>query len=269
MDLGLKDRCAFVTGASSGLGWASALELAREGCRVAIASRDRTRIEEAAEAIRAEAGVAEEHVVPVVCDVTSEEQIQAAIDKVTTAFGGLNILVTNAGGPPAGYVGDFDADQWREAIELNLMSVINLCRHALPHLRKGASQGLGRILMVTSVSAKQPIPNLYLSNTARAGVLGFARSLAEELGPEGITVNSLLPGYTRTERLRELGTVMSEKTGKSLQQVEEGWAQDAALKRIGEPKEFAATLTFLASARASYITGVALPIDGGRSKHLL
>ena len=123
--------------------------------------------------------------------------------------------------------------------------------------------------MITSISAKQPIPNLYLSNAARAGVQGFAKSLAEELGPEGITVNTLLPGYTRTERLQELARVQQQRTGRSLEEIEASWAEQAALKRIGEPHEFAAAVAFLASARASYITGVAFPVDGGRSKHLL
>lgn len=269
MDLGLQNRIAVVAGASSGLGLAVATELAKEGCRVAVLSRNQARIEEAAASIREAAAVGEERVLPLVCDVTDEEAIVQAISDTVSRFGGLHILVTNAGGPPSGFVGDFDAAAWREALELNLMSTINLCRHALPHLRQAATSGLARIVMVTSVSAKQPIPNLYLSNTARAGVQGFAKSLAEELGPEGITVNTVLPGYTRTQRLEGLAASIQERTDQSLADIEAGWASASALKRIGTPEEFAAAVTFLASARAAYITGVALPIDGGRSKHLL
>ncbi|QXD16522.1 SDR family oxidoreductase [Rhodocaloribacter litoris] len=270
MDLGIRDRIAFVAGASRGLGRAVALELAREGCRVAVCSRDPGRIEEAATYIREAAGISWEHVLPVACDVTDEAQIEEAMLRTVGHFGGLHILVTNAGGPPAGFVDDFDAAQWRAALELNLMSTINLCRHALPHLRKAAAgDGLARILMITSVSAKEPIPNLYLSNVARAGVQGFAKSLALELGPEGITVNTILPGYTRTDRLVELAEAIRARTGSSVEEIERGWAEANALRRIGTEAEFAAAAAFLVSARAGYITGTALVVDGGRVKHLL
>lgn len=271
MDLGLTDRIAFVAGASSGLGRAAAAELAREGSRVALCSRSETRIADAATAIADDAGVDPDRLLPLACDVTDETQIEQAIDHAVDHFGGLNILLTNAGGPPSGSIDDFDADDWRDAVELNLMSTINLCRHALPHLRTAADDddGLARILMVTSVSAKQPIPNLDLSNTARAGVQGFAKSLANDLGPEGITVNTLLPGYTRTERLKDLAETIQARTGQSYDAVEANWAEDNALKRIGTTDEFAAAVAFLASQRAAYITGVALPVDGGRVKHVL
>jgi 3-oxoacyl-[acyl-carrier protein] reductase len=269
MDLGLTDRVAFVAGASSGLGHAAAAELAHEGCRVALCSRSASRITDAADAIASEAGVDADRLLPLACDVTDEAQIEDAIADTVAHFGGLNVLLTNAGGPPSGSVDDFDADDWRDAVELNLMSTINLCRHALPHLREAADDGLARILMVTSVSAKQPIPNLDLSNTARAGVQGFAKSLANDLGPAGITVNTLLPGYTRTERLKDLAETIQARTGQSYDEVEADWAEDNALKRIGTTEEFAAAVAFLASQRAAYITGVALPVDGGRIKHLL
>ncbi len=274
MDLHLTDRIAFIAGASSGLGLASAVALAREGCRVALCSRNEERIRAAARRVAEAAGIGPERVLPLVCDVTNEEQIERAIADTVERFGGLHILVTNAGGPPAGFIDDFSADDWRNALELNLMSTVNLVRHALPALRRsarppGGGQGHARILMITSVSAKQPIPNLYLSNAARAGVQGFAKSLAEELGPEGITVNTLLPGYTRTERLKALAENTSRKTGQSVADVEAGYASATALKRIAQPEEFAAALTFLAGGPAGYITGVALPVDGGRVKHLL
>lgn len=269
MDLGLKDRVAFVSGASAGLGFALASELVREGCKVAICSRDESRITAAAERLREQDGTGKADVLPLVCDVTDETQIESVLNHAVAHFGGMNILVTNAGGPPAGFVGDFTADQWRAALELNLVSTINLCRHALPHLREGARAGLGRILMITSLSAKEPIPNLYLSNVARAGVQGFAKSLAEELGPEGITVNTILPGYTRTERISHLAEAINKQAGTPVEEVEAGWGAASALKRIGEPEEFAAAATFLVSARASYITGIGLLVDGGRVKHLL
>lgn len=272
MDLGLKDRIAFIAGASSGLGRAVATLLAREGCRVALCSRSDTRIQTAAEEIRRTTEVEVGRLLPLTCDVTDEAQIQEAIRQTVDRFGGLNILVTNAGGPPSGAALDFDAGAWRDALELNLLSTINLCRHALPHLRAAARSKpapLARIVMVTSVSAKQPIPGLALSNVARAGVQGFAKSLAEEVGPEGITVNTILPGYTRTERLTGLAESTQRRTGKSRQEVEKEWASDSALKRIGTPEEFAAAVTFLVSAQASYITGVALPVDGGSIKHLV
>lgn len=270
MDLGLTDRIAFVAGASKGLGYVVAATLAREGCRVALCSRDRDHIDQAAQQIRADLGLDADRLLPLTCDVTDEAAVEAAIQQTVTRFGGLHILVTNAGGPPSGFIGDFDAQQWRDALELNLMSTINLSRHALPHLRQAAqATGHARVVMVTSVSAKQPIPSLYLSNTARAGVQGFAKSLSEELGPDGITVNTILPGYTRTERLKDLAESMQARTGKSPEAIEAGWASGNALKRIGEPQEFADAVAFLVSARAAYITGVALPVDGGNIKHLL
>lgn len=271
MNLGLENRTAFVAGASSGLGRAAAASLAGEGVRVAICSRDRGRIEEAAEAIREDAGISDERILPLVCDVTDEVAIEEALERTVERWGRLNILVTNAGGPPTGRIDDFSAEEWRDALELNFMSTVNMCRHALPYLREAAEEEdpLARILIVTSISAKQPIPNLYLSNSARAGVQGFAKSLSEEVGPEGITVNTLLPGYTRTQRLVGLAEEIREETGKSREEVEAGWAENNALKRIGEPREFAAAVTFLASEPAGYVTGVALPVDGGRSKHVL
>lgn len=269
MDLGLTDRIAFVAGASAGLGYAAAGALLREGCRVAIASRSRDRIEAAAGRLRADEGVEESRVLPLVCDVRDEDAIADAMAATEAAFGGLHVLVTNAGGPPSGYVDDFDAADWRDALELNLVSTINLVRHALPALRRAAEAGHARIVMVTSVSAKQPVPNLYLSNVSRAGVQGFAKSLSEELGPDGITVNTVLPGYTRTERLGNLAAAIHERTGATEDDIEAGWAEANALRRLGEPEEFAAAVAFLASAPAAYITGVALPVDGGRIKHLL
>lgn len=268
MDLGLKGRAAFVAGASSGLGFAVARELAREDCRVFICSRSSERINRAAQSIANETGAA---VNGIPCDVRNEDEVFRAIDDAAGAMGGLNILVTNAGGPPSGTVDQLSSKQWRDALELNFMSTVNLCRAALPHLRDAAAAPgpLARILMITSISAKQPIPNLTLSNAARAGVQGFAKSLSGEVGPEGITVNTILPGYTRTDRLTELAEGIQQTSGASVEEIETEWAGHSALKRIADPSEFAAAAVFLLSARASYVTGVAFPVDGGRSKHLL
>lgn len=271
MDLGLKNRIALVAGASDGLGYATALALAAEGCKVAICSRSKERIEAAAARMIQEGGLDTEQVFPLVCDVTSEDAIMKVMYEVTEHWGGINILITNAGGPPSGYIDNFSADQWREALELNLISTINLCRHGLPLLKKAAAETepLSRVLMITSVSARQPIPNLYLSNTSRAGVQGFAKSLSLELGPLGITVNTIMPGYTKTARLNDLSRAIQEQTGKTEEEIEKGWAEDNALKRLGEPSEFAAVATFLVSQPAGYITGVGMVVDGGRVKHLL
>jgi 3-oxoacyl-[acyl-carrier protein] reductase len=234
---------------------------------VAICSRDEARVTSAADDIQDETGT---EVLPLVCDVTDEAQVEAAIAETVDTFGGLHVLVTNAGGPPSGAATEVEPSDYRDAVELNLMSTITLCDAALPHLRTAAEEDdHARIIMVTSVSAKQPIPTLALSNTARAGVQGYAKSLADDLGPTGITVNTVLPGYTRTERLEDLAEDIQERTGQSRAEIEAGWADDNALPRIGEPEEFAATVAFLASARAGYVTGVAMPVDGGRSKHVL
>lgn len=261
---------AFVAGASSGLGRAIARQLLLEGCRVAICSRTVERVEDARKWLLAETDCPPEHILGLACDVTDESAIVSALSEASGHMGGLGLLVTNAGGPRTGQIDDLSAEDWRGGLELNLMSTINLCRAALPHLR--ASRRMGRhasILMISSLSAKQPIQSLYLSNVARAGVQGFAKSLSEELGAEGITVNSILPGYTRTDRLSHLSESLNERTGRSIEDIEAGWAANSALKRIGSEDEFAAAATFLLSPRAGFITGQALVVDGGAVKSLL
>lgn len=270
MDLRLNDSSAFVAGASSGLGRAIARQLLLEGCRVAICSRNSDRLEKARDWLVEETGCDADQVVPIPCDVTKESDIHAAMQRAADLLGGLNLLVTNSGGPPTGQIDDLSTEDWRNALELNLVSTINLSRAALPFLRKAAGSGAhASILMITSLSAKQPILSLYLSNVARAGVQGFAKSLSEELGAEGITVNSILPGYTRTDRLSHLSESLNERTGKSIEEIEAGWASNSALKRIGTEEEFASASTFLLSPRAGFITGVALVVDGGAVKSLL
>ncbi len=268
MNLGLKGRVAFVAGASSGLGLAVATVLAREGCRVAICSRSEDRIRMAARAVATAAGN-EDAVLPLTADVTKEDDIAAAMATIRADIGVLHIMITNAGGPPTGMMDDFDAATWRGGLELNLMSTINLCRHALPLLKDAsANDGHARIIMISSIAAKQPIGSLYLSNTARAGVQGFAKTLSEEVGPSGITVNTVLPGFTRTQRLQHLIDDLVKRTGKTDEEVVAGWSKEAALRRLADPEEFAAVVAFLASQQAGFMTGTAIPVDGGYSKHV-
>ena len=271
MDLGLTDHVAFVAGASAGLGYAVAERLAHEGMRVAFCSRSKERIEGAAACIAEgmEQPDAEQRLHPVVCDVTDTDAIHRAIGSTVERFGALHVLVPNAGGPPSGMASTFTLNEWQYALDLNLKSTIALCQAALPYLKESAANALARIVIVASVSAKQPIPTLALSNTTRAGVLGYAKSLAAEMGPTGLTVNTVLPGYTTTGRLDELAESKAAETGQSREAIEAEWADANALDRLGRPVEFAAAVAFLASQWGGYITGTALPVDGGRSQHLL
>lgn len=271
MDLGLKGRNAFVAGASSGLGRAVAGRLLLEGARVCICSRSANRIQSAADELLTSTSASTDAVLALECDVRDDDAVRSAVETAAKHFSGLDLMVTNAGGPPAGTVDDFDERDWRDALDLNLMSTINLARAALPHLRRAASKGEPpvSILMISSLSAKQPVPGLYLSNVSRAGVQGFAKSLSEEVGAEGITVNTILPGYTRTDRLSHLSEHLSRRDGRSIEEVEAGWAAGSALRRIGTEQEFAAAAVFLLSRPAAFITGVALPVDGGAIKSLL
>ena len=262
MDLGLTGKVAIVAAASSGLGKATAMELAAEGARVAINARNEEQLRIAAEQIHSATG---SEVLVVAGDVTNEDLVRRLVSETRSTFGSVDILVTNAGGPPAGFFDDFSSQHYREAVELNLISTINLCREAVPHMRE---RKWGRIVAITSIAAKQPVENLILSNTARAGVLGFMKSLSQQIAADGITVNTLCPGYHLTERLKSLSSSIARKEGVNVEDVYARWAASTPMKRIGEPKEFAAAVAFLCSERASYLTGAVIQIDGGAYRAL-
>lgn len=255
MDLGLNGKTAIVGGGSSGLGYAIAAELVAEGCRVSIGARDPERLADAADSLAVN-GVGEVHHFAV--DLRDAEQRRAWVDAVTDQHGAPHIVVANAGGPPAGTATEFDVDDYREAVELSLLSQIGLVADVLPGMQE---RGWGRVLFVTSQSVRQPIPTLALSNTARAGVLGYAKSLVAALGASGITVNVLAPGSHLTPRLEAL----ARERGDDVADLAEG----IPLGRVGDPRELAAAAAFLASERASYITGAVLPVDGGSTNLLL
>lgn len=260
MDLGLDNKRALVTGASRGLGYATALVLAKEGCQVCINSRDVHNIQRAAEQI---AKVSGSQITGLAGDLSEKGVIENIVAGAAQSMGGLDLLVTNAGGPPPGPFIDHDEAAWQKAIDLSLMSHVRLIRAALPYLRKSNTAS---VLTVTSITVKQPIENLVLSNSVRGATIGLTKTLALELGKDGIRFNSILPGWTETERVIELMTARAVANKTTVQ--EEAKRQSAAspLGRMGRPEEFANAAAFLLSPAASYITGVMLNVDGGMYK---
>ncbi len=263
MDLGLKGKSAIVAAASKGLGRAVAVELAREGVSVAICARDAGGLERAAAAIR-QAGA------PAVYweafDVTDAARVQAFIAAVEKQFGRVDICVTNAGGPPSKKFAEISLEDWRRAVEQTLLSAVYLAREALPRMQKNR---WGRLITITSMSVKQPVDGLLLSNSIRAAVTGMARTLANEYGAYGITVNNVCPGYTLTERLEELGDKQARDAGVSREEIYQRWSAQVPVGRLAKPEEFAALVAFLASERASYINGTTIAVDGGWTRSLL
>lgn len=260
MDLGLKDKRALVTGASRGLGYATALLLAKEGCRVVINGRDEAKVKAAAEKIAGETGASVTGLTGDVSDLSVPEKL---IEQAVKALGGLDLLVTNAGGPPSGAFESFDEATWEKAVNLSFMSHVRLIRAALPHLRKSSAAS---VLTMTSYTVKQPLPNLVLSNSVRLATIGLTKSLALELGGEGIRFNSILPATIDTDRVRELAAFRAQKNGTTLEEESAKDAQKSVLGRIGRPEEFANAAVFLLSPAASYITGMMLTVDGGQYK---
>lgn len=257
MDVGLKDKRAFVAGSSRGLGFATAITLAREGCKVAVNSREAENAKAAAEKITNETGT---QAFGMVGDLSAPSSAENLIRSAVDDLGGLDILITNAGGPPAGSFELFDEATWQKAVDTSFMSHVRLIRAALPHLRNSESPS---VLTMTSYTVRQPLANLVLSNSIRLATIGLTKSLAMELGKENIRFNSILPGWTVTERVRQLMEFRAKNNGTT---VEEEFAKQTAeipLGRMGKPQEFANAATFLVSLAASFIHGVMLAVDGG------
>jgi 3-oxoacyl-[acyl-carrier protein] reductase len=263
VDFGLTGRVALVGGSSRGLGLAVARELAREGCDIVLCARDGARLEVVRAEIIADSGA---EVLAVPADLSDPAGVELVADSAYAAFGHVDILVNNTGGPPAGTFEEHSIETWRAAVTNNLESVLNLTRLVLPGMKQRA---WGRIVNVTSVAVKQPVDDLILSNSVRAAVTGFARTLANEVAPFGITVNNVMPGFMRTQRLDRLAQHNAAARGTDPAAVYEQWQREVPLGRLGEPEEFAALVAFLASERASYITGAAIAVDGGRVRSLL
>jgi len=263
MNLQLEGKRALVTGASRGLGYATARGLAQEGVRLAINSRNPEKINASAQALAEET---QAQVIPLAGDVSDPALPARLVTQAVAALGGLDILVTNAGGPPAGKFENFDDAAWQKAIELSLMSHVRLIRAALPALRQSKTAS---VLTITSYSVKQPIPNLVLSNSIRAATVGLTKSLALELGAEGIRFNSILPAWTETERVIELMGYRAQANGTPIEEEIRLQSKDSVFGRMSTPEEFANAAVFLCSPAASYITGVMLTVDGGMYKGTL
>jgi len=257
VDLGLKDRVAIVAAASQGLGKAAAMALAREGARLAICARTSAKIQAAAEEIRAATGV---EVLARAIDVTENDAVGGLVKETLERFGRIDVCVTNAGGPPSKTFAETSVEDWRSAVNLNLMSTLYFAREVLPVMQK---QRWGRFLTITSVAVKQPIDGLILSNSVRSAVSGLVKSLANEYGRYNVLVNNVCPGYTRTERLTELATHLAAGGSATPEQIERRWTDQIPLGRLAEVEEFASVLAFLASERASYVTGASIAVDGG------
>lgn len=262
MELGLKGRAAAVAASSRGLGRATARALAAEGASVALCGREEGRVQEAAEAIARETGA---RTLAVRADVGVAADCQAFVDRAAEAFGRLDVLVTNTGGPRPGSFEAAGDEDWDAAYRVTIANVVHLVRAALPHMRR---RRWGRIVNIASLSARQPIDGLALSNTFRPAIVGLAKTLSNELGPDGILVNTVCPGYTRTDRLEEVAQARARATGTTPEEVMEALGRSAPLGRVAEPEEVAAVVAFLCSERASYVTGATLVVDGGATRGL-
>jgi 3-oxoacyl-[acyl-carrier protein] reductase len=262
VDLGLKNRNVIVAASSDGIARAAAEKFAAEGAKVAMCSRDAEKLNAAAGHIRQRYGV------PVLAerlDVTDAAAVEAFVKQVAHEFGGVDVCVTNAGGPPAKMFYSTTTEEWHRSIELNFMSIVHFARAVLPWMQRNK---WGRLVTITSITVRQPVPDLIYSNAVRAGVLGLVKSLSNEFGKDGITVNNVGPGYTATERLKQLIDKRAKDLGTTPAEFESRLVEEVPLKRVGEPEELADAIVWLASDRASYITGQTLLVDGGAFKGL-
>ncbi len=262
MDLGIAGKVALVTASSRGLGKEVASCLAGEGARLILCARGKEALEATATELRGRGA----EVLARACDLSRAEDVGALVAEGKKRYGRIDILVANCGGPPPGKFLDHSPERWREAIELNLMSVVQLCREVAPQM---AQQRWGRIVLMTSIAVKQPIDGLILSNSVRAAVVGLGKTLAGELGPAGVLVNMVCPGYFLTDRVRSLSEKHAAATGEPAEALLNKWAAASPLGRVGDPKEFAPLAAFLCSERSSFITGATFAIDGGLCRSLL
>jgi len=257
MQTGLKDRIAIVCGASSGMGRATAAAFAAEGAKVAMCARTEKTLFAAADEIKARYKT---DVFAQAVDVTDSDAVKKFVAAVAERFGGVDICVANAGGPPAKNFLSITTEEWNKAVATNFLSVVHLAREVIPHMQR---KRWGRLITITSTSVRQPVPDLVLSNSVRPAVVGLVKSLAGEFGKDGILVNNVAPGYTETERLSELSKVRALAAGVSEEEIKNRWTADIPLRRLGKPEEIADTIIWLASERASYITGQTILVDGG------
>jgi 3-oxoacyl-[acyl-carrier protein] reductase len=263
MELGLQNKVAIVCASSKGIGKGCAMELAREGCKLAMCARNSSELKAATDEI---GKISRSEIFAETCDVTDKEKSQKFVKKVMQKFGTVHILVNNCGGPPPGKMADFKAEDYMVGIERSLLAPIYWTYLVVEAMK---AQKWGRIINITSLSVKEPIENIIQSNTARAGLTGFARSIATELAPYGILVNNVLPGKILTDRLKETTAGRAAKTGKSIEEALLDTAKEIPLGRLGTPEEFGALVAFLCSMRASYVTGCSIQVDGGLFHGLL
>ena len=262
METGLKGRVAIVAASSQGIGRATAEAFAAEGCKVAMCARNADALEAAAAQIR---NKYKAEVFASAFDVTDAAAVHKFVEHVVAKYGSADICVTNAGGPPAKGFLAATTEDWRKAVEANFLSTVYFAREVIPRMQK---KHWGRIVTITSITTKQPVPDLILSNAVRAAVVGLVKSLSNEFGKDGILVNNVGPGYTATDRLKDLAKARASNSGTPESEVFKSWAADSALKRVGEPNEVADTIVWLASERASFITGQTILVDGGAYKGL-
>ena len=264
MELGLRGRVALIGGSSSGLGRAVAEELAAEGADVFLCARSVDALEATAASIAA--AYTDVRVRLMAADLSDADAAEHVARRAIEELGRVDILVNNTGGPPSGPFETHDMDAWQRTYQLLLRSALILTRKLLPGMKE---RGWGRIINITSIAVKQPVEGLILSNSMRAAVTGFARTLANEVATTGVTVNNVMPGYTRTDRLTSLATSIAERNGTEIEEAYARWESEIPMNRVGEPREFAALVAFLASDRASYITGTSIPVDGGWIRSLV